>query len=231
MGELKTKMLQKMELRNFSKRTIEKYLFHMKSFVAYYDKSPAEINASEVEQYLHSLYSGKKSMSWITQAYSALKFFYREVLGIQNIAERIPYPKTRKKMPTVLSINEVARIIDSVEDYKLKTVIMAIYSGGLRISEGANLRIKDIDSARMQIRVRGKGDKERYTLLSLTILERLREYYKKYRPTDLLFPGGKSEKPMSLNTIQVAFREAKKKPGLPRQQQYIPCGIVLQPIF
>lgn len=236
MGELKDKMVMKMELKNFSKRTIQIYLFHMKKLVRYYGKSPDLLGQAEVEKYLHSFYGNKKSTSGLVQAYSSLKFFYTEVLGKGEVVEKILRPKTERKIPVVLSLSEVKRVIDNVKSYKSQTVLMTIYSAGLRLSEAINLKIKDIDSGRMEIRVeQGKGRKDRYTILSKVLLERLREYYKSYRPLYLQAKGkkkylfaGKEGKPINGSTIQRAFNESKKKPVSLNQPLFIPCGIALQ---
>lgn len=236
MGELKNKMVMKMELKNFSKRTIQIYLFHMKKLVRYYGKSPDLLGEAEVEKYLHSFYGNQKSISGLIQAYSSLKFFYTEVLGKGEVVEKILRPRTERKIPVVLSLSEVKRVIDNVKSYKSQTVLMTIYSAGLRLSEAINLKVKDIDSGRMEIRVeQGKGRKDRYTILSKVLLERLREYYKSYRPLYLQAKGkkeylfaGKEGKPMNGSTIQRAFNESKKKRALLKPLQFTPYGIALQ---
>lgn len=231
MGAFKDQMVIKMELRNLSKRTIEVYLFHMKKFVSYYSQSPDRLGQTEVEKYLHSFYENKKSTSGLVQAYSSLKFFYKEVLGKGEVVGKILRPKTERKIPVVLSLAEVKRVIENVKNYKSQTVLMTIYSAGLRLNEALSLKIKDIDSDRMQIRVeQGKGRKDRYTLLSKVLLERLREYYKSYRPKENLFVG-KEGKPLNDSTIQRAFNESKKKRESSKRLQFTLSGIALQHIY
>lgn len=232
MGILKDQMVMKMELKNFSKRTIQVYLFQMKKLVMYYGKSPDLLGQADVERYLHSFYGNKKSLSGLVQAYSSLKFFYTEVLGKGEVVEKILRPKTERKMPVVLSLSEVKRLIENVKSYKPQTVLMTIYSAGLRLGEAITLKIKDIDSGRMVIRVeQGKGRKDRYTILSKILLERLREYYRAYRPPEgkkeYLF-AGKDGNPINCSTIQRAFNESKKKPVSQNQPLFIPYAIVLQ---
>lgn len=230
MGELKDKMLFKMELRNFSKRTIEVYLFQMKQFVKYYGISPDRLGQAEVEKYLHTFYENKKSLSGLIQAHSAIKFFYREVLGKEEEVAKLLRPRIEKKVPVVLSLAEVKRLLENVTSYRSQTVLMTIYSAGLRLSEALNLKIVDIDSDRMEIRVeQGKGRKDRYTLLSKILLERLRVYYKTNRPKIYLF-AGKDGKPINGSTIQRAFNLSKKKLESIKQLPYIPYDIALQPI-
>jgi integrase len=207
---------------------MEIYLFQMKKLVRYYGKSPDLLGESEVEQYLHSFYGDQKSISSLVQAYSALKFFYTEVLGKEEVVKKIPRPRTERKMPVVLSLPEVKRVLENVKSYKSQTVLMTIYSTGLRLSEAISLKIKDIDSGRMTIRVeQGKGRKDRYTILSKILLERLREYYKAYKPIEYLFTG-KDGKPINGSTIQKAFKESKKKPESLKRQLFTPYGIALQ---
>lgn len=230
MGELKEKMLRRMELKNFSKRTIQIYLFHMRKYVQYYSKSPDLLGKEEIEKYLHFLCTHQTSSSGMAQAYGALKFFYSDCLERPWELEKIPRPKTEKKLPIVLSPGEVRDILNNVKNIKNQTVLMTIYSTGLRLSEAINLKVKNIDSARMQIRVeQGKGKKDRYTLLSVTLLRRLREYYKIYKPHFWLF-SSKDEKPVCNSTIQKSFQLAKKKPGLKKKPLYTHYVTALQPI-
>ncbi len=214
MGELREKMLRRMELKNYSTRTIQLYLYHMKKYVAYYGKSPDRLGKEEIEKYLHYLYEQNVSRSAMTQAYSAIKFFYTVCLERTWELDKILRPKSNKKLPVVLSPQEVRNILQQVNNPKYKAVLMIVYSGGLRLSEALNLKLKDIDGNRMEIRVvQAKGKKDRYTLLSEIMLSKLREYYKKYKPSDWLFPGREGKK-LSNTTIQKLFVKAKKKAGI-----------------
>lgn len=229
MGEFRNKMLQKMELKNFSPRTIEVYLYHMEKLVKYYRKSPDKISYEEIESHLHNLLIQKASSSAMAQAYSAVKYFYCEVMDRDWKLSKIPRPKTEKKLPVILSAEEVKRIIDLVRNRRSRIILMTLYSGGMRLKEATHLKIKDIDSKRMEIRIeQGKGKKDRYTILSKVLLKELRKYYRTYKPKDWLFPG-RNNKPVSETTIQRAFGEAKKKPELQKRRQYTHYGIVLQP--
>ncbi|MEE9215453.1 MAG: site-specific integrase [Thermodesulfobacteriota bacterium] len=231
MGKLKNKMLQRMVLKNFSKRTIQIYLFHMKRFVAHNGKSPDLLGKEEIEEYLYLLYKQKASSSGIAQAYSALKFFYYDCLERPWELDKIPRPKPEKRLPIILSANEVKAILQNVGNIKHQMVLMIIYSAGLRLAEALHIKVKDIDSSRMQIRVeQGKGKRDRYTLLSIKLLKRLREYYKIYKPQYWLFPG-RDEKPLCSSTIQRAFHNAKKKQGYQKKQQSTHYAIALQPIY
>ena len=229
MGELRKKMLRRMELKDYSKRTVQIYMYQMEKYVRYFGKSPDSLGKEEIERYLHYLYEQNVSRSAMTQAYSSLKFFYTECLERTWESDKILRPKSNKKLPVVLSPQEVRNILQRVNNPKYKTVLMVIYSAGLRLSEALSLRVKDIDSQRMEIRVeQGKGKKDRYTILSEIMLNNLREYYSKYKPSDLLFPGREGNQ-LSKTTIQKLFVKAKKKRVSEKMQPYIRSGTVLQP--
>jgi len=231
MGELKEKMLRRMELKNFSQRTIQLYLYHMGKYVRYYGKPPDKLGKEEIEKYLHFLYQQKVSLSAMVQAYSALKFFYSICLERPWELNKIPRPQSVKRLPIVLSPGEVKSIIEHVVNPQYRTILMLIYSSGLRLSEALHLKIQDIDSSRMEIRVeQGKGKKDRYTLLSEIMLKKMREYYKEHKPSDWFFTG-KEGKLISNSTIQKIFNKAKKKRASEKKRQYTHCGIVLPLTF
>ncbi|MFQ6003525.1 MAG: tyrosine-type recombinase/integrase [Candidatus Zixiibacteriota bacterium] len=219
MGKLRDQMLMDMELRNFSPKTIEAYLGHMVSFTRLFGRSPAEMGEPEIRRYLHYLLR-EKQVSWsnINVGYCALKFFYTKTLHRSWNVEHIPRPKTPRTLPEVLSRDEVQRIFEVTPNLKHRTILMTTYSGGLRVSEVAHLKIGDIDSGRMTIRVnQGKGRKDRYTILSEVCLRELRRYYLEYRPRIWLFPGKDQAKPIDVGTIQRVFKDAKHKAGIRKQ--------------
>ena len=210
MGALKDKMKMDMELKNLSKRTIETYLTCMKRFTSYYGQSPDKIDHNVIRDYLYYLLKEKNlSQATINQTYSALKFFYETTLGRQWDALKIPRSRRIKKLPIVLSKKEVGAILDKLQNLKHRAILMTIYSGGLRLGEAINLKVSDIDSQRMMIRVcQGKGNKDRYTLLGKRTLETLRVYWKTYRPNDWLFPSTHRDEPIGPSSIQKVFHEA-----------------------
>jgi len=232
MGKLRDQMLMEMELRNFKPKTIECYLWHMKSFAKLLGRSPTELGDQEIRHYLHYL-KKERHTSWsnVNQGYSALKFFYVHTLHRVWNVEKIPRPKGERRLPQVLSQQEVARLLDATLNFKYRVIFMTIYSGGLRVSEATHLKLTDIDSDRMQIRVhQGKGNKDRYTLLSKRLLNELRRYWNAHRPITWLF-SGRHNKPISVSSIQIYFRRLKKKPLSQNQLLSILCAIVSQPIF
>ena len=214
MGELKEKMKKDMELKNLSERTIKTYLSCIKNFARHYGKSPDQMGHEAIRDFLYYLLKEKdSSQAAISQHYSALKFFYQVTLGRDWDALKIPRSRRIKKLPIVLSLEEVREILNKVKDLKNRAILMTIYAGGLRLGEALNLKVSDIDSQRMMIHVRqGKGNKDRYTLLGKKALDILRLYWKRYRPRDLLFPSRtRKGHPIHSSGVQKAFREALSK--------------------
>ena len=213
MGKLKEQMLMEMELRNMSEKTIAAYLGHMVCFARHFDRSPDEMGEEEVRQYLYYLLKEKR-VSWsnINIGYSALKFFYTRVLHRNWNVDHIPRPKKEKRLPYVLSYSELARLFEVTTNLKHRLIFKTAYGGGLRVSEVCCLRISDIDSHRMTIRInQGKGRKDRYTLLAQSLLPELRDYYRIQRPKHWLFPGANKDRPINPGTIQRVFRVSKEK--------------------
>ncbi len=218
MGMLKDRMEQSMQLRHLSERTIAAYLYHVREYTRYFGVSPDQLGEEQVRQYLLYLFEEKKvSWSSVNVAYSALCYFYRQVLQRDWNVKNVPRPKTEKRLPVVLSKSEVEAILNAVDDLKYRAILVTIYSAGLRVSEACRLRVSDIDSKLMQIRIeQGKGRKDRYTLLGQKNLELLREYYRVYRPDPdgWLFGGQKKGNWISVSAVQNAFKRAKKKGGI-----------------
>ncbi len=166
MGKLQDQMQRDLELRNLSSRTKRCYLDWMKRFAGHFRKPPDELGDEEIKGFLHFLLNDRKaSQSSMNQAYSALKFFYERTLGRPWNGTQIPRCKRGKRLPVVLSQNEVRLILSATENLKYRAILVTIYAAGLRVSEVVQLKMADIDSQRMTIRVRGKGDQDRYTLL------------------------------------------------------------------
>ena len=211
MTKLRDQMKMELELKGYSDKTQSSYINHVKRYAGFFNKSPDKLATDEIKKYLHYLICEKKvSKSYVNSAYSALKFFYETTLKIQWDMKEIPRVKKSKKLPVVLSKDEVKSIFSATTNIKYKTIFMTIYAAGLRISEAASLKVEDIDSKNMQIRVReGKGNKDRYTILSKENLDVLRNYCKSSRiTTGWLFPGSPSSKSISTRSIQRVFKEA-----------------------
>jgi len=218
MGELRRKMKMDMELKSLSLRTIQTYLSWMKKYTLHYGRSPEKLGDNDIRNYLHFLLKEKKvAQASINQAYSALKFFYQTTLGRSWQGEKIPRSKVPKKLPVVLSKEEVQDIFSNTGNLKHLTILMTIYSGGLRLSEATHLKPEDIDSKRMSIKVWGKGDKERYTLLGEKTLDILRTYWKACSPSQWLFPSKIPGQPISTSSVQRAFKSSLHKSGVKKK--------------
>lgn len=218
MGELQDRMKMDMELKNFSPKTIKTYLGCMKSFTRHFGKSPKDLGDEEIRDYLHYLLKEKMaSQATISQTYSALKFFYERTLGKDWNERKIPRSKLPKKLPTVLAKEEVRAIFLNTQNIKHLALLMTIYSGGLRLSEATHLKPGDIDSKRMMIKVRGKGNKDRYTLLGEKALDILRIYFRQYRPSEWLFSSRNPEVCICNSTVQKAFKVSLKKSGVKKK--------------
>ena len=216
MGRLYDQMKRDLELRNFSPHTRRTYLACVRRFALYFHRSPEELGDPEIREYLHYLIKERKiSQGAVTQAYGALKFFYEATLKRDWEGFRIPKGKMGRRLPTVLSQQEVEALFGAIKNLKHRAILMTIYSAGLRISEALHLKLSDIDSQRMTIRVsHGKGNKDRYTLLGKRNLDILREYWKKYRPRDWLFCNPSRKRPLSTNAVRRVFYKALRQAGI-----------------
>ena len=209
------KMIFEMELRGYSPQTQNHYLCQVKLLEKYANKLAPQLSPDELKQYLHYRIKSGLSYSSINISCNAFKLFFNKVLSYNWSDDVIIRPKRPKSLPHVLSYDEILSITDQVLNLKHKTILLTTYSSGLRISETLNLRISDIDSLAMLIRVNGgKGNKDRLTVLSHENLKTLRLYWKLYRPTDFLFPGRVAGKPNVPRNIQHVFQVAKDKAGV-----------------
>lgn len=217
METYREQMQRDMVLRNLSPKTQQSYHHAARNLEKHFKKPPDQLNEEDVKAFLLSLVADRRlSQSTLKIHYSALRFLYETTLGKGWVIDRIPYPKTTRTLPHVLSKSDIQRLFDAAATLKQKAMLMVTYSAGLRASETAMLKIADIDSTRMLIRVdQGKGKKDRYTLLSQVALETLRDYWKAYRPKNWLFPKDSSPAdPVPIDTIRKAFIRAKRQANL-----------------
>ncbi|MDP4277923.1 MAG: tyrosine-type recombinase/integrase [Bacteroidota bacterium] len=208
-------ILKLKELR-YGNHTIETYKSLFEEFINYYYRFDiASIDEPMIIAFMRYLVIERKvSISYQNQAINAIKFYYERVLGGQRKVYLVDRPRQEKGLPTVLSEDEVCAILTSTSNLKHKTILMTIYSAGLRVSEAINLKIEDIDSKRMQIRVeQSKGKKDRYTLLSVKTLEMLRTYFNVYKPKYWLFEGPKGEQ-YSARSIQCILKSSVEKTSI-----------------
>jgi integrase/recombinase XerD len=219
MTPLRRCMIEDMKLRNFAPRTIQVYVERVATFAKHFGKSPEHLGAAQVRAYLLFLIQEKHaSWSYYNQAVCALRFLYGVTLGKPSILDGVVCPKQEKKLPVVLSPSEVVQFFQAITNLKHRAMLMTAYAAGLRVSEVAALRVTDIDSRRMVIRIRqAKGRKDRYVMLSPRLLEVLREYWKAARPTEYLFPGSDPERPICTRTVNQACRDACQAAGLSKR--------------
>jgi integrase/recombinase XerD len=216
MTPLRQRMLEDMRIRNFTPRTQETYISQVSKFAKHFNRSPEKLGAEEIREYQLYLISQKVSWSLFNQAVCALRFLYLKTLKMDVGIDQIPFPRQPKKLPELLSPIEVATLLQSVSDYRNQVALTTIYSCGLRLQECLHLKVKDIDSSRMTVRVeQGKGMKDRYVMLSERLLKLLREYYKTVRPrSEYLFPSVRDpKKPMNENRLQRAFIKTLNRLG------------------
>lgn len=209
-------MLQKLTLKKYSQNTIKTYMHMFKQFLEYIHPMPLhQVTTAHIMHYHKELVTLRHvSSSYQNQSINAIKFYIEKVLNLPKTQYDFCRPRRSKTLPKVLSIEEVGRIIEVTHNIKHKTILSVIYGCGLRISECIHLKVEDIDSSNMRVWVRNaKGKKDRITLLSPSLLEQLRAYYKLYKPKEWLFEGV-GGKPYSVSSIRQVFNRSKKKAGV-----------------
>jgi integrase/recombinase XerD len=217
MTPLRKRMLDELQLRNLSACTTRAYLGAVERFSKYFQKSPEKMGPEQVREYLLHLIRDKESRpNTVMVNRSGLRFLYVSTLKQSWFEESIPEPKRRPLLPRVLGVEEVTRILDSTLNLKHWTILATLYATALRCSELRRLKVGDIDSKRMVLHVRqGKGGIPRQMGLSAALLERLRIYFRSYRPKDWLFPSGQDPAaPLDDRTIRLVCFEAGKRAGI-----------------
>ena len=219
--KLRCEMDNAMVLRGFSPRTRECYLACVTGLAQHYGRSPDGLGAVQIQAYLLHLIGEKKlAYASVNQAVCAFRFLFDAVLGHKTLALEIPMAKVPKRLPQILSREEVSRLFAAAASLRARTVLMATYAAGLRVSEVCALQVADIESApdRMCLKVRqGKGGQDRYTLLSPRLLETLRLYWRDRRPRTWLFPNRAGTAPIDLTTAQRMYYAARDAAGIPRE--------------
>ncbi len=221
MTPLRQRMLDELQRRNYSPETFRGYIQAVKQFAEYFDESPDKLGTEEVRRFqLYLLKEKKLEPSTVKIRLSALRFLYKKTLRRRDLdIDDLPFPKVPKKLPVVLSHEEVTRLIEAASNLKYRTILMLLYSTGLRRAEAPLVKLADIDSQRMIIHIRqGKGSRDRDLPMSPKLLDALREYYRSKRPKIYLFPSTAGrlgiEKPMSDKSVWHAVRGAAKRAGL-----------------
>jgi integrase/recombinase XerD len=213
---LRQRMLEDLQIRHYSPTTIRIYLRAVAEFARHFGKPPDELGAEHIRRYQLFLVKEKKvSLPTYIQMVCALRFFYTHTLNRTVAIDRIPFPRRERKLPLILSRDEVKALLEAPRNLRHRTLLAIMYASGLRVSEVARLRVTDIDSARNVLWVRrGKGRKDRQALLPAKLRELLRCYWRSQRPSDWLFPGADPSQPISSKAIFLACREAAYRAGI-----------------
>lgn len=235
-SQIRNRFVEHMEVFGLTKQTQRSYITGVKGLANYYKKDPESITDDQIRDYFRYLILERKLARTSCYAYlSGIIHFYRHIYK-REVEDRFGLPPRRKskKLPSVLSIEEVSRLLSCIENLKHRVILKTIYSAGLRISEAIRLKPEHIESepSRMMIRVeQGKGRKDRYTILSKKLLEELREYWLVYSPQQWLFSGQKPDTHISYSSVSSALIAAKKKPASLRSAASTRFVTVLPHIF
>lgn len=219
-SKLRAEFIRHMNLQGIASHTQRGYINGVKGLAKFYNKSPDFLTDEEVREYFRHLITERK-LAWSSchNYLTGITYFFRHICQ-REVKDRFGMPSSSrlrcKKLPFAFSIEEVERLLSSIDNLKHRVLLKTIYSAGLRVGEAVKLRPQDIESdpSRMLIRVgQGKGRKDRYTILSKALLPELREYWLRYRPEQWLFPGRKSDTHITTTSVSMAFYDAKKKPA------------------
>jgi integrase/recombinase XerD len=213
---LRQRMLDDMRIRNLADNTQKSYLLQVSSFARHFRRSPEALGPEEIRAWLVYLRNERKlAPGSLYPTVGALRFLYRVTLKREWSDEDFPLPKKPVKLPVILSPEEINTFFESVRSLKHRTILMTAYAAGLRVSEVVHLKVTDIDSQRMVIRVtQAKGSKDRYVMLSPRLLEILRLYWHDAHPRDWLFPGDIPGRPISRNAVRLACDVARERSGI-----------------
>lgn len=216
MTPLRRRTLAFLRAKGYAGSTIKSYIHHLQSFALHFGKCPSLLGESHVIEYLSYLIEHKQlSKSTLNTAYSAIKILFTNVLDKPWDSTKIPRAKRAKTLPIILSVSEVERLFDVTTNNKHKAILMLLYSSGLRLGELCQLEKRDVLFNRQLVFVRkGKGGKDRYTVLSQRTVEQLKIYLKYYRPDKWLFPGQAASKPIAPTTVKAIYVKAKSKAGI-----------------
>ena len=215
---LRRRMIEDMTVRNLSPATQRSYIHAVAKFSRYFHRSPDHLGLEDVRAFQVQLVADGISWPALNQTVCALRFFYGVTLGLETIPERIAYAREPRKLPVVLNADEVVRFLEAVPSLKTRAALTTAYAAGLRASETVRLKVADIDSGRMGIRVeQGKGGKDRTVMLSAQLLAVLRTYWRLARPQPWLFPGRDETKPIDVQVLHAACRSASAAAGLAKR--------------
>ena len=219
MTPLREKMISDMQLHRLASTTQDCYLRSVGGLAKYFSISPDKISEEELKEYILYLVN-ERGLKWssINIITSGLRFFYTKTLKRKDLALSIPIKKSPSRLPEIFSPDELLMFFSNIRNLKHRMMVMIAYAGGLRIGEIIKLKVSDIDSKRMMIRVQmGKGSRDRYTILSPRLLCELRTYWKRYRPKYWLFTNEKTKNHITKSCPHLAFERTRKKLGIKKQ--------------
>ena len=212
MGQFRDRMDEELRIRGYSTSTRECYVRCVRNFVSHFMRPPDQLTLEHIRQYqLHLTRESHVAWTYVNQVVCALRFFYREVLKADWEVRHIPYQKTGRKLPEILSPEEVTALFKATGNLKHRTLLMTMYSGGLRASEVTRLRVSDIDRQRSVIRIeQGKGRQDRYVMLSPYLRAALQAYEHAVHPTTVPFPSWAGGGPLSPRSLHRIFQRARR---------------------
>jgi integrase/recombinase XerD len=220
---LRKLMLDELQRRNYAQNTVRSYIKAVEDFARYFGKPPERLGPEHIREYQVHLFRDRKlTASTVQGRAAALRFLFVKTLRRPYLPDQIPFPKRARRLPTVLSPQEVALLIDSARNLMHRAILMTLYATGLRRAELCHLKVADIDSDRMMIHVReGKGGRDRDVLLSPKLLETLREYWRWMKPNTWLFPGminnWRADVPIDTKVVWEAVRQARTRAGIEKR--------------
>ena len=223
MTHLRKIMLEELQRRNYAQSTVGYYVRAVEGFAKHFGKAPDQLNREHLREYQAYLLRERKLEPRTVKLHvSALRFFFVKTLKRSYLLDDLPYPKVPRRLPTILTVEEVGRLIDSARNLMDRTLLMVLYSTGMRSRELRGLQVRDIDSQSMLIHIQhGKGGRDRYVPLSLKLLETLREYWRWMKPKTWLFPGTvdgwRADKPITPKVVWDAYQSAAERAGIEKR--------------
>jgi integrase/recombinase XerD len=212
-------MLEELQRRNYAQSTVDAYVHALREFAGHFKRPPDQLGPEHIREFqLHLIRDRKLAVNTVKQRMAAIQFFFLKTLKRPYLKEEFPYPKAPRRLPEVLSQEEIARIIDSAANLSHRVMLMTLYSTGLRRAELVRLKVEDIDSKRMVIHVhQGKGSKDRDVPLSQKLLETLREYWRQVKPKTYLFPGRGEDAHLTTKAVWHACHGAVERAGIQKK--------------
>ena len=215
MTPLRQRMFEDLQRHNYAVTTQRNYIDQIARLARHFGTSPDRLTREQLDEFQQELLRLGVSESLLMQAVAAMKFFYNKTLQRDWQIQPIAFPKRPKRLPVVLTLEEVSRLLAVAYPAKMRMLLTTMYGCGLRVSEATRLEVRDVDSQRMLLHVRqGKRRKDRYVPLGQKLLAQLRDYWRAERPARFLFPGTPADSPLKVGTVRHAFRRAKEVAGI-----------------